>query len=381
MTQDRVRAWRHRLHELAETAGAEHRTAAFVADTLTSLGIEVVTGLGGTGVVGTLRRGVSRRAIGLRAELDALPLTEHTGLAFASQHEGRMHACGHDGHMAMVLGAAAALAAAPSFDGSVHFVFQPAEEPGWGARAMIDDGLFERFPMDALVGLHNLPGLPAAALATRGGPIMAGEDNFRIEVTGRGGHASAPHTIIDPLVVAAQIIVALQSIVARTIDPLAAAVVSCTTVHTDGARNAIPTTVEIAGDTRHFSADVSETLEARIRAIAAGIAHAHGAMVTVDYTREFAVTANDPGLTELATRAAAACAPGNSDGETAPIMASEDFGVYGAHVPINFSFIGNGRAGELGATPLHSHDYLVNDAILPVGVAYYREVVRRFMAA
>lgn len=376
-----VSAWRHRLHELAETAFTEQRTAAFIAETLRELGIEVATGIGGTGLVGTLSRGTSTRSIGLRADMDALPLTERTGLPYASRTDGTMHACGHDGHMAMVLGAAAALATDTSFDGVVRFVFQPAEEPGKGAAAMIESGLFDRFPVDAMFGLHNIPGLPAGHIATREGAIMAGEDNFTIRIVGRGGHASAPHLVVDPLVIAAEILLALQTVVSRSVDPLEPAVVSATNIVTDGARNAIPTTVTITGDTRNFSRDVSEQIEGRIRTLSAQIANAHGGTADVVYTREFGTTMNDPQATRAAVQAAlAAAGEGNADGSAAPIMGSEDFGLYAHHVPANFSFIGNGATGETGGTPLHSHDYNFNDEILPVGVRYYVALVRDQLA-
>lgn len=369
---DTVVAWRHSLHEIAETAFDEHRTAAFVAGTLHALGVEVAAGIGGTGVVGTLERG--GRPIGLRADMDALPLVERTGLSYASRTDA-MHACGHDGHMAMVLGAAAALAADPSLDRTVRFVFQPAEEPGKGAAAMIGDGLFERFPMDAIYGLHNMPGIPAGKLVTRPGPIMAGEDDFTITVTGRGGHASAPHLVVDPLLVAAHIVVALQSIVARSIDPAASAVVSCTDLVTDGARNAIPTRVRITGDTRSFDPAVSRLIESRVRELADGLARAHGATAEVSYTREFLPSSNSPTATDAASRAAAEV--GASDGDGPAIMASEDFGLYAEHAPANFTFIGNGLAGDPGGVPLHSHDYVFDDAVLPIGIRYYTTLARR----
>lgn len=371
-----VVSWRHRLHQIAETAFAEDRTAEFVTEVLQSLGIDATTGVGGTGVVGTFTRGASEKSVGLRADMDGLPLEESTGLPYASQHEGSMHACGHDGHMAMVLGAAAALARQQDFEGTVRFVFQPAEEPGKGARTMIDDGLLDRFPMDAIFGLHNIPGLPAGHLATRTGAIMAGEDNFTITVTGRGGHASAPHLVIDPLVVSSQIILALQSIVSRTIDPLESAVVSCTNLTTDGARNAIPTTVRITGDTRNFDDASSELIESRIREIAEHTAHAHGAAAEVVYTREFGTTVNHPAATAQAAAAArVAAGDDRCDPEAAPIMGSEDFGIYAKHIPANFTLIGNGTAGSPGGTPLHSHDYDFNDAILPTGVHYYQNLI------
>ncbi|MGF2209479.1 amidohydrolase [Streptomyces albidoflavus] len=374
-------SWRHELHRIPETAFAEHRTAAFIAEALEALGVETVTGVGGTGAVGTLARGGSDRIVGLRADMDALPLTERTGAPYASTHDRRMHACGHDGHMAMVLGAAAALARRDEeFDGTVRFVFQPAEEPGRGAAAMIDDGLFERFPMDALFGLHNIPGLPAGHLATREGAIMAGEDNFAITITGRGGHASAPQRLTDPLVIGSEIVLALQSIVARNVDPIAAAVVSCTGFTSDGARNAVPSTVRITGDTRNFAPSVSELLERRIVQLATGIAHAHDATAEIEYTREFGTTVNHADATAAAAGAARALTSRfgtDSDSATPPIMASEDFGVYGAHVPVNFTLIGNGTGNDVGSTPLHSHEYVFNDAVLPVGIAYYRELVRQ----
>ncbi|WP_261624643.1 amidohydrolase [Nesterenkonia marinintestina] len=373
-------SWRHQLHQLAETAFEEHRTAEFVAEVLRSLGLDVAVGVGGTGIVGTLRRGTSERAIGLRADMDALPIRERTGLSFASRHEGRMHACGHDGHMAMVLGAAEQLVD-DDFDGAVHFVFQPAEEPGRGAAAMIGAGLFDRFPMEAIFGLHNMPGLPAGVLATRPGPIMAGEENFVITVTGRGGHASAPHHLIDPLVVAAHIIVALQSIVARSVDPVDSAVISCTDITTDGARNAVPSTVRITGDARNFAPDVSTLLETRLREVAERTAQAHGATAEVSYTREFATTVNHSEATAAAVRAAArTVGEEGCDAATSPIMASEDFGLFADRVPANFTLIGNGMPGERGGVPLHSHDYQFDDAILPAGIRYYRSIVHELLA-
>lgn len=374
-------SWRHQLHQLAETAFEEHRTAERVAEVLRSLGLNVTTGIGGTGVVGTLTRGTGERVIGLRADMDGLAIHERTGLSFASQHEGRMHACGHDGHMAMVLGAAAELIG-DEFDGTVHFVFQPAEEPGRGAEAMVEDGLFERFPMEAIFGLHNMPGLPAGMLATRSGPIMAGEDNFAIIVTGRGGHASAPHHLVDPLVVGAHIIVALQSIVSRSVDPVDSAVLSCTDITTDGARNAVPSTVRITGDVRNFDPAVSQLVERRLRGVAEQTAQAYGAAAEVSYTREFATTVNHPQATASAVRAAErAVGEDRCDAAAPPIMASEDFGVFARYVPANFTLIGNGAHGEKGGVPLHSHDYEFDDGILPAGIRYYRSIVHDLLTS
>jgi len=377
----RVRDWRHQLHRIPETAFGEHHTAQYVAGVLRGLGFYVATGVGGTGVVGSLTRGSSNRAVGLRCELDALPLQESSGVAYASTHPGAMHACGHDGHMAMLLGAAAGLAER-DFDGTIRLLFQPAEEPGRGAQAMIDDGLFDRFPLDTLYGLHNMPGMPAGHLLTSPGAIMASEDNFTIAIHGRGGHASAPHLVIDPLIVAAEIITALQSIVGRNVDPVATAVVSCTELHTDGARNAIPSNVTITGDTRSFDPAVQAVLEQRVRAISTGIATAHGASVDVTYTREFAPTVNDPGATARAVRAAQ-CALGTNrvDGACAPVMASEDFGVLAGHAPACLLFLGNGTGPGHGGTPLHSSDYVFNDDILSAGIAFYTQVVHDSLTA
>ncbi len=377
----RTRSWRHDLHRIPETAFAEHQTSAYVARVLRELGYEVTTGVGGTGLVGSLTRGTSGRAVGLRSELDALPIQEGTGLAYASAHPGSMHACGHDGHMAMLLGAAAALAEDGGFDGTVRCFFQPAEEPGRGAQAMVDDGLFERFPVDAVFGIHNAPGIPVGHLRTRTGPVMASEDNFTIDVTGRGGHASAPHLVIDPLVIGAEIVVALQHVVARSIDPIRTAVLSCTDLVTDGARNAIPSHVRISGDTRSFDAAVQELLERRIREISLGVAAAHGATAEVTYTREFAPTVNDAECVATAGRAAtAALGADHVDIDADPIMASEDFGVLAEHVPACLAFLGNGTEPHAGGVPLHSHDYVFNDAILGSGTSYYVQLVRDLLA-
>ncbi len=271
-------AWRHQLHQFPETGFNEHRTAGFVAQALELMGLEVHRGIGGTGLVASLAVGEGKGVIGLRADMDALAMAETAeGRPHISRNAGCMHGCWHDGHMAMLLGAAQTLARSRDFSGTVRFIFQPAEEHGRGASAMIQDGLFERFPVDEIYGAHNIPGMPAGHIATRAGGIMASEDNFAIRIQGRGGHAARPHMAIDPLVVAAQIILALQTIVGRSVDPADSAVVSCTEIHSDGIRNAIPTHVEIKGDTRSYSPQVQALLERRMRDICNGIALAHGA--------------------------------------------------------------------------------------------------------
>lgn len=373
----RTRSWRHHLHARPEVAFEEQQTALYVASVLEDLGYAVVPGIGGTGVVASLTRGSVSRAVGLRSDMDALLLHEVAGREHGSVNAGVMHACGHDGHLAMVLGAAAVLAEQGGWDGTVRLILQPAEEPGRGAQAMLDDGLLERFPLDALYGLHNLPGLPAGHLHVRAGGIMASEDNFTIVVHGRGGHAARPEDVVDPLVVGAEIVLALQTVVARSVDPVSPAVVSCTGFETDGARNAIPSAVRISGDTRSFHPQVQALLETRIGALASGIASAHGASAEVTYTHEFGPTINDPEVTSRAVAAArAALGADQVDADCAPIMPSEDFGVFARHVPACFALLGNGTEPGRGGTPLHSVDYDFNDDILPAAIAFLVQAVR-----
>jgi amidohydrolase len=377
---DRLRGWRHHLHQIPETGLAEHRTSDYLAAELSAMGLEVTRGIGGTGLVATVRTRTSAggsRAIGLRADMDGLPLPERNALPYRSRHDGAMHACGHDGHMAMVLGAGHVLASEGGFDGAVHLVFQPAEEHGLGAKAMMADGLFDRFPIDGIFGLHNMPGLAAGRISTRVGSLMSSEDNFEIRIAGRGGHASQPQMLVDPLVVAAQIVLGLQTIVARNIHPADTAVVSCTQMVTDGARNAIPSEVVIRGDVRSFTSNVQALVERRMRELCDGISAAHGATCTVSYTHEFEPTVNDAGATALAVAAALLSVPeGHVDPDCPPFMASEDFGAFGRVVPSCFSLLGNGVEVGSGGTPLHSHDYGFNDEILETGVAYYVNLAR-----
>lgn len=376
----RLREWRHHLHQHPELGFEERTTGRYVAELLTSFGLSPQSGIGGTGVLASLTRGSSSRAVGLRTDMDGLPLTETGGRDYASRN-GRMHACGHDGHMAMLLGAAMVLSAEGGFNGTVRFIFQPAEEHGRGAQAMIKDGLLERFPIEAVYGLHNMPGLPTGELHTRAGPIMASEDTFEITVTGRGGHAARPHMVIDPLVISAEIVLALQTVVSRSLDPTGSAVLSCTEFLTDGVRNAIPSTVTIKGDTRSFDPEVQELLERRIREISAGICAAHGATGTVTYRHEFVPTVNDPACVAAAAAAAAAVVGQNRvNAACDPIMASEDFAVFARRVPGCFAFLGNGTEVDAGGTPLHSSGYDFNDDISTIGVAYYVELVRTVLA-
>jgi amidohydrolase len=373
----RLRRWRHDLHRIPELGRQEHRTGDYVAAALTAMGLPVTRGIGGTGLVATLRGDAGAGAVALRADMDGLPLTERGNRPHRSGHDGVMHACGHDGHMAMVLGAGHVLAAEGGFTGTVHLVFQPAEEHGLGARAMIDDGLFARFPVDAIFGLHNVPGHPAGRIGTRAGSLMAAEDDFEIRINGRGGHAARPHVVVDPIVVAAEIVLALQTVVARNVDPTDPAVLSCTEITTDGARNAIPGTATIRGDTRSFTPAVRALLERRIREIAAGISAAHGATADVTCTHEFEPTVNDPAAVDLALAAARRTVPADQvDPDTAPWTASEDFGAFLREVPGCLALLGNGTAPDAGGTPLHSPDYDFNDDVLETGVAYYVNLVR-----
>ena len=370
--------WRHHLHRFPEIGFNEVRTADYVASVLDLLGLEVHRGIGGTGVVANLKVGDGAGVIGLRAEMDALTISEDgEGRAHASQMSGCMHACGHDGHMAMVLGAAQLLSQRRDFNGTVRFIFQPAEEHGRGAAAMMADGLFERFPVDEIFGAHNIPGMPVGCIATRSGGIMASEDNFVIRVTGCGGHAARPHMGVDALVVAAEIVLALQTVVSRSVDPSQSAVISCTEFITDGIRNAIPSNVTIKGDTRSYAPVVQALLERRMREICHGICSAHGASVAFEYTHEFAPTVNWPQSVPVAVAAALAVVGAEQvEADVTPMMISEDFGAFLRVVPGAFVFIGNGANDSPGGIPLHHARYDFNDQVLPIGARYFAEVAR-----
>ena len=373
--------WRRHLHSIPELGFGEHKTSAFVAEKLKGLGLEVHQGIGGTGVVGVLRRGGGNSAIALRADMDALKITENTGLPYASTHQGQMHACGHDGHMAMLLGAARYLTERGQFSGTVYFIFQPNEEHGRGAKAMIADGLFERFPFEEIYGVHNMPGMPVGAFATRPGPLMASEDNFVIRIRGKGGHAARPHVANDPMVIAAHMILALQTIVSRRVSAFDTAVVSVTEIVTDGTRNVLPETVTLKGDTRSYRPEVQKTIEAEMRKLAQGIGLSFGAETEVDYSHEFAATVNHERPSRQAL-AAAKATPGITqvDAEPEPLMGSEDFGLFLNHKPGNFAFLGNGQTGANGQ-PLHNSHYDFNDEGLGPGIAYWSSIVHSKLTA
>lgn len=376
--ESQLHQWRHSLHKHPETGFEEVSTSEYVAQQLEAMGLEVHRGLGGTGLVASLTVGDNPAVIGLRADMDALNITETTGKSYCSQNHGKMHACGHDGHMTMLLGAAKLLTDKKDFNGTVRFVFQPAEEHGRGAKAMMADGLFDQFPIDEFYGVHNWPGLPAGTISTRVGGIMASEDNFEIKIKGKGTHAARPHMGKDPLVIAAEIILALQTIISRNLDPSIPAVISCTEIHTDGIRNAIPTHVVIKGDTRSYSPDVQKMIEERMRKICEGICHMHDAECEFSYTHEFSPTVNHEMCVQTAILAAKNIVGDKNVDENVPaMMASEDFGAFIEKVPGCFAFIGNGveKDGK-GFTPLHNSNYDINDDILIVGAQYFAEIVR-----
>jgi len=380
--REQLVTWRHHLHQHPEVGFEEVLTSDYVAEILAGLGLDVHRGIGGTGLVANLKLGSSAAAVGLRADMDALHIHEDVpDRDHASTVVGKMHACGHDGHMSMILGAAKLLADSRDFDGTVRFIFQPAEEHGCGAKAMIADGLFDRFPVDAIYGAHNMPGMPAGHIATRSGGIMGSEDNFIIRIKGQGTHAARPHMGIDPIVIASEIVLALQTIVSRNLDPSLPAVISCTEFITDGIRNAIPTNVLIKGDTRSYAPEVQAMLARRMRDISEGICRMHGAICEFEYTHEFAPTVNWEQCTPVAIAAATKIVGADRvNPDVQPMMISEDFGAFLQVVPGNFAFIGNGENAAAGGTPLHNSKYDFNDNVLTTGARYFAEVARIALA-
>ncbi|MEJ2603630.1 MAG: M20 family metallopeptidase [Gammaproteobacteria bacterium] len=367
-------AWRHHIHAHPELAYEEKATSDFVAEKLRGFGLEVHRGLGVTGVVGTLSSGESGRAIGLRADMDALPIRELNEFEHRSRHEGRMHACGHDGHTAMLLGAAEHLAAHPDFDGTVHFIFQPAEEGRAGAKAMIDDGLFELFPMEAVYGMHNWPGLPVGQFAVRTGAQMAASDKFEIVVRGRGGHAAMPDQTIDPVLTAAHIVTALQSLASRNTEPTDSVVVSVTVVQGGETFNVIPDEVTLRGTARTLTPESRDRVEQGISRVASAVAEAFGASADTRYFRTYPPTVNTAAEAEIAARAAAAVVGNdNVHRDLPPTMGGEDFAFMLQEKPGCYLWIGNGP-GE-GGCMLHNARYDFNDEALPVGVAYWASLV------
>ena len=368
--------WRRDLHAHPELGFEETRTSDLVAAKLAAFGCEVTRGVGKTGVVGTLRAGAGARSVGLRADMDALPIQEANAFAHHSSHPGKMHACGHDGHTTMLLGAARHLAETRNFDGVVHFIFQPAEEGLGGARAMIEDGLFEKFPCEAIFGMHNRPGFPLGQFAVRAGPMMAAGAFFDIRVTGKGAHGARPETGIDPVIVAAHIAIALQTIVSRNAPPVETAVLSVTKISGGDAYNVIPQTAQLGGTVRAFSRDVMTLIETSMRRIAKGVAEAFGATAEVDLRTLFAPTVNDAREAEFAAGICADLVGAHNVQRDPPLlMGSEDFSFMLEQVPGCYINIGNG-AGE-GACEVHNPAYDFNDAALPLGVSFFVRLVEK----
>jgi hippurate hydrolase len=366
--------WRRDIHAHPELCYQEDRTSDLVAQRLASFGVEVTRGIAKTGVVGTLKAGTGNRAIGLRADMDALPLHEKNEFSHRSRHDGKMHACGHDGHTTILLGAARYLASTRNFDGTVYFIFQPAEEGGGGGRMMVEEGLFERFPVEAVYGLHNAARHPAGKFFTRPGPVMAASASFDLQVSGRGAHAARPESGHDAVVAAAHVVTALQSVVSRTISPFDTAVVSITQIHGGDAYNIIPEEVQIRGNCRAYRAEVMDRMEATIRRVAENTAAAHGASAHLDFRRGYPPVVNHVRETEIACDAAAlVVGEPNVDRNGTPRMASEDFSYMLEARPGAFIFLGNGD-GE-GTCDVHNPRYDFNDEILPVGASYFARLV------
>jgi amidohydrolase len=377
---DEVAAWRRDFHENPELLFDVHRTAGIVAEKLKSFGCdEVVTGLGRTGVVGVIkgRSNNSGKVIGLRADMDALPIEEATNVPHKSKVPGKMHACGHDGHTAMLLGAAKYLAETRNFDGTAVVIFQPAEEGGGGGNEMLKDGLMERFGVHEVYGMHNMPGIPVGQFAIRPGPMMAAADRFTIHIEGKGGHAARPHDCIDPVVVSAHVITALQTVASRSADPLDSVVVSVCTVKAGDAFNVIPQTAMLLGTVRTLSPDVRDLAETRIRAIVENVCAAFGAKAEIDYDRGYPVTMNDPDKTEFMARVARAVAGENAvDTTVPPLMGAEDFSYMLEQRPGAYIFLGNGDTAGV-----HHPAYDFNDEASPYGVSLWAKIVETGMPA
>ncbi len=372
---DDLTAWRRDIHAHPELGFEEFRTSDLVAAKLEEFGIAVHRGLAGTGVVGTLTgNAASDHAIALRADMDALPMPEANEFAHASKNPGKMHACGHDGHTIMLLGAARYLAETRNFAGTVHFVFQPAEEGGGGGQVMVEEGLFDKFPADEVYGLHNMPGLAVGSFAGKAGPMMAAADRLRITVRGVGGHAAMPHKAIDPVVIGAQIVSALQTIASRTADPIDSIVVSITMFHAGSAENVIAEEAKLNGTVRTFNPVLRDAAEQRIRAIVTGIAEAMGGSADVDYVRGYPATINHAGPVDKALDAARRIAgPAQVDAAPPPVMGGEDFAYMLEAKPGAYMFIGAGPGGN--GRNLHQVNYDFNDALLPIGASYWAELV------
>ena len=372
-----LREIRQHLHQHPELSNEESATAALVADKLRALGYQVTTGVGGHGVVGTMKSGSGRRSIGIRADMDALPITEQTGVSYASQTPGKMHACGHDGHTSMLLGAAEQLARSKNFSGTVHLIFQPAEEIGFnsGAERMLAEKLFDRFPCDAVYGLHNHPGYPVGKMMFRSGPFMAACDTVNITIYGKGGHAARPHMAVDPILVAGSLVVALQSIVSRSIDPNETAVVTIGSLHAGHASNVIPETARLEMSVRSFDAGVRKILEERIRTLVENHAAGYGARAEIEYVPGYPVLVNHDRETAFACEVAKELLGEENVVENLPpISGSEDFAYFLQQKPGCFLRLGNGDSAAL-----HNPAYNFNDESLTFGAAYWTRLVELYL--
>ncbi|MGB4766364.1 MAG: M20 aminoacylase family protein [Rugosibacter sp.] len=375
----KVAAFRRDIHAHPELAFDEHRTAEKVADYLDGLNLEVHRGIAKTGVVAKLSLGTSSRAIGLRADMDALPLHEMNTFAHRSQHAQRMHACGHDGHTAMLLGAAEALSAVRNFDGTVYFIFQPAEEHEGGGQVMIEEGLFERFPMERVFGLHNWPGLPAGSFGVTEGPVMAGTDRFDITITGRGGHAAMPHQAVDVVLAGSALVQALQALVSRETDPQDAAVVSVTRFHAGHADNVLPETAQLGGTVRTLNTVLQDALEAAMQRVCNGIAATYRVQIEMKYARGYPPTVNAPDATAIALAAAQEVVGVESvQTQLKPSMGAEDFAYLAEARPACYVWLGNGPTA--GNCMLHSPHYDFNDEIIATGIRYWVKLAQLALA-
>ena len=372
---------RRDIHQHPELAFSERRTAALVAAQLGAWGYEVSTGLGGTGVVGQLKRGTSQRSIGLRADMDALPILEATGVEWASCHHGVMHACGHDGHTAMLLAAAQHLAQQGHFDGTLNLIFQPAEEGGGGALKMMEDGLFERFPCDAIFAMHNMPGYPQGQLVFRSGPTMASSDYVTVTLHGNGGHGAMPHKATDPVVAAASIVMALQTLVSRNVDPQCAAVVTVGAIHAGQANNVIPAEARLEISVRALDPQVRRDLERRLHETVRLQAKSFGVRAEIDWRPGYAVLVNDTEQTQRALQVAVKHFPAQQvNPQGAQLTGSEDFAFMLERVPGCYLFIGNGADGEPGACMVHNPAYDFNDNNIGPGASYWIALVQELLS-
>ena len=382
-----IRDIRRDIHAHPELRFEEHRTADVVAAKLQEWGIPVLRGLGGTGVVGTISNGTSGRAIGLRADIDALPMQEHNEFPHRSRNHGRMHACGHDGHTAMLLGAARYLAKHRNFDGTVHLIFQPAEEGGAGAQRMIDDGLFEKAPCDAVFGMHNWPGMKVGQFALLEGPVMASSNEFTITISGKGGHAAMPHNGVDPVLVATHVVQALQSIITRNKKPIDTAVISATQIHAGDAFNVIPDSATINGTVRTFTIEVLDLVETRMRQIVEQLPTAFGASGSLKFHRNYPPTINHAAETGFARRVLQDIVGADNVLDFEPTMGSEDFAFMLQVKPGCYIAIGNGDGDHresghgMGPCMLHNPSYDFNDDLIPIGATYWVRLAESFLAS